>query len=77
MYRWWANKGVEEKKDSMIKTMYDRVMHYASRPEAPWVLFVVAFIESSFFIIPPDVLLIPMVLMHFDKAFKYAADLYC
>jgi membrane protein YqaA with SNARE-associated domain len=55
-----------------MRTLYDRVLHYAARPEAPWVLFIVAFAESSIFPIPPDVLLIPMVLVAFDRAFYYA-----
>ncbi|MDD9912859.1 MAG: DedA family protein [Alphaproteobacteria bacterium] len=55
-----------------MKSLYNRVLYYASRPEAPWVLFIVAFLESSFFPIPPDVLLIPMVLVAFDRAFYYA-----
>lgn len=48
-------------------------MHLAGHPHAQWYLFAVAFIESSVFPIPPDVLLIPMVIMNFDKAFRYAA----
>ena len=56
-----------------MKSLYHKVLYYASRPEAPCALFVVAFIESSIFPIPPDVLLIPMVLVAFEKAFRYAA----
>lgn len=56
----------------MLKNLYHRVLGYASHPKAELALFTVAFIESSFFPIPPDILLIPMVLVAFDKAFRYA-----
>ena len=56
----------------LIQSMYDRVLSYAAHPKAEWVLFAVAFIESSVFPIPPDVLLIPMIMVHFDRAFRYA-----
>lgn len=57
----------------MLKSLYNYVMRMAGHPKAEWWLFGVAFVESSFFPIPPDVLLIPMVIMHFDKAFRFAA----
>lgn len=46
----------------MLKRAYDWVMNLSARPNAIWALAAVAFIESSFFLIPPDLLLIPMVL---------------
>ena len=46
----------------MIRRLYDWTMDLAARPYAIWALFAVAFVESSFFPIPPDVLIIPMVL---------------
>ena len=46
----------------MLRRLYDWTMDLAARPYAMWALFAVAFIESSFFPIPPDVLIIPMVL---------------
>lgn len=57
----------------MIKQLYDMVLRLASHPKAEMWLFLVAFAESSFFPIPPDVLLIPMCLVAFNKAFRYAA----
>ncbi len=57
----------------MIKQLYDMVLKLASHPRAEMWLFIVAFAESSFFPIPPDVLLIPMCLVAFNKAFRYAA----
>ena len=46
----------------MLRKLYDWTMALAARPYALAALFAVAFIESSFFPIPPDVLIIPMVL---------------
>lgn len=46
----------------MLQRLYDWIMRLAAGPHALWVLVLVAFAESSFFPIPPDVLLIPMVL---------------
>jgi membrane protein YqaA with SNARE-associated domain len=45
---------------------------YAEKPHAEWALFVIAFLESSFFPIPPDVLLVAMAVMVPAKAFRYA-----
>jgi len=46
----------------MLKKMYDWIMREAASKRAKQSLFAVAFAESSFFPIPPDVMLIPMVL---------------
>ena len=46
----------------MIKSLYDWTMSWADHPRALWVLAFVSFIESSVFPIPPDVLMIPMIL---------------
>tara|TARA_R110000868_G_scaffold189695_1_gene432832 strand:+ start:17893 stop:18480 length:588 start_codon:yes stop_codon:yes gene_type:complete len=56
----------------MLQNLYNKILRYADHPHAEWVLFFVAFVESSFFPIPPDVLLIPMVIVNFDRAFRYA-----
>jgi membrane protein YqaA with SNARE-associated domain len=56
----------------MIKSLYDWMMHQAGRAKAGTALFWVAFIESSFFPIPPDVMLVPMVLADRSKAWRYA-----
>ena len=45
---------------------------YAEKPHAAWALFIIAFTESSFFPIPPDVLLIAIAVVTPRKAFKYA-----
>ena len=57
----------------MLRGLYDRVMALAARKDALWALAAVAFIESSVFPVPPDVLLIPMVLAARDRAWRYAA----
>ena len=57
----------------MIKRMYDWMMGLAGSRRAPTALFWVSFAESSFFPIPPDVMLIPMVLKDRAKAWRYAA----
>ncbi len=56
----------------MLKKMYDHVMDLADHPKALWILAIMAFAESSFFPIPPDVLLIPMVLAAPTRAWKIA-----
>lgn len=52
--------------------LYDWVLSWAYSPLAGYALFLLALAESSFFPIPPDVLLIALVLSIREKAFKYA-----
>jgi membrane protein YqaA with SNARE-associated domain len=56
----------------MLRDLYDTMMALASEAKAPWALAIVSFIESSFFPIPPDVMLIPMVLADRDRAWRFA-----
>jgi membrane protein YqaA with SNARE-associated domain len=58
---------------SPIRATYDWALRQAEGPWAAWVLFLVAFAESSFFPLPPDILLLPMALAAPSKAFRYAA----
>jgi len=51
----------------LIRWLYDWVFSLARHRHAVWALAGVSFIESSFFPIPPDVLLIPMVLANRDR----------
>ena len=46
----------------MLRSLYDRTMALAEGPRALWALAAVAFVESSVFPIPPDALMIPMVI---------------
>jgi membrane protein YqaA with SNARE-associated domain len=55
-----------------IKQLYNWVLHWAETPYAVPALFVLAFAESSFFPVPPDVLLITLSLSINRKAFYYA-----
>jgi membrane protein YqaA with SNARE-associated domain len=57
----------------MLRRLYNQVLALAASPRAPWWLAVIAFSESSFFPIPPDVLLVPMAIARPDRAWRYAA----
>jgi len=57
----------------MLRRLYDWVMGLAASRHAPTSLFAVSFAESSFFPVPPDVMLAPMVLARPDRAWRYAA----
>ena len=56
----------------MLRRLYDWTLNLAGHRHALWALFFVAVIESSFFIVPPDVLLIPMVLAARNRAWLIA-----
>ena len=56
----------------MIRPLYDWTMRLASSRHALWALAAVSFAESSFFPIPPDILLIPMILAARERAFLIA-----
>lgn len=56
----------------MLRRLYDWTMRMAADKRAPWALAIVSFVESSFFPIPPDVMLVPMVLSRREKAWWYA-----
>lgn len=57
----------------LIRRAYDWAIRLAEHRNAVWALAIVAFLESSVFPIPPDLLLIPMVLARPSRAFFYAA----
>ena len=56
----------------MTKKIYQWMIDAASGKNAMWALAVVAFIESSFFPIPPDIMLIPMIIATPKRAWKIA-----
>ena len=56
----------------LIRKLYDWVLHWAKTPYAVPALFLLAFAESSFFPVPPDVLLITLAISIPKKAFKFA-----
>ena len=55
-----------------LHLLYDWTMQLANNPRAIWLLGFVSFIEAIFFPIPPDVLLIPMILANIKRAWLYA-----
>lgn len=57
----------------LIHKTYDLMLKWSASPNAMWLLFLVAFAESSFFPIPPDIMLIPMILATPKKAWKIAS----
>ncbi|MEG1608008.1 MAG: YqaA family protein [Mucinivorans sp.] len=67
-----GQKSVVAKKSNFVRHFYDWVLHWADTPWGGVALFVLAFAESSFFPIPPDVLLIALCLGAPKKAFRYA-----
>ncbi|TCO69754.1 YqaA family protein [Rhodovulum euryhalinum] len=56
----------------MLRRLYDWTLSLAESPHALRALFVVAFVESSVFPIPPDVLMIPMILARPSRAWVIA-----
>ena len=56
----------------VIRPLYNWTIEQAQRPYALWMLAFVSFIESSVFPIPPDILLIPMIIAQPRRAFLLA-----
>jgi membrane protein YqaA with SNARE-associated domain len=56
----------------MLRRLYDWCIAAAYKPYAKWIMGSVSFVESSFFPIPPDVMLIPMSLARPERAYSYA-----
>lgn len=56
----------------MLRRIYDWCIDAAHKPYAIWIMGVVSFAESSFFPVPPDVMLIPMSLARPERAWFYA-----
>jgi len=57
----------------IFSALYDRVMSWSRHRHAPWYLGGLSFAESSFFPIPPDVMLAPMSMAKPSRAWSYAA----
>ena len=55
-----------------LRFLYNWTLDLANNPRAIWLLGFVSFIEAIFFPIPPDILLIPMILANIKKAWFYA-----
>ena len=57
---------------NLLRSLYNWTLRKAEHKYSSWVLSIVSFAESSFFPIPPDVLLIPMIIAKRTKAWTYA-----
>src|SRR5262247_4905078 len=57
---------------SLLRRLYDWCLAAAHKPHALWTMGAVSFAESSFFPVPPDVMLIPMALARPDRAYVMA-----
>lgn len=56
----------------LFSPLYERVMRWAAHRHAQWYLSGLSFAESSFFPVPPDVMLAPMALADTSKAWRFA-----
>jgi membrane protein YqaA with SNARE-associated domain len=56
----------------MLRRFYDWLLLQAGKKNATWVMAGISFAESSFFPLPPDLLMIPMILANRRRAFWYA-----
>ena len=62
----------EDKRPGIFQRLYDLVLAWSGHPRAPAILCGLSFAESSFFPIPPDVMLAPMCLARLKKAWWFA-----
>jgi membrane protein YqaA with SNARE-associated domain len=58
---------------TLLRKLYDWVLAFAETPQGTWALFLLAVAESSFFPIPPDVLLMALAVAAPSRAFRFAA----
>jgi len=57
----------------MLRRLYKWCIDAADKPHATWLMGIISFVESSFFPVPPDAMLIPMSLARPDRAWFYAS----
>ena len=57
---------------NLLRKLYDWTLEKSKDPKAPWFLAIISFSESSFFPIPPDIILVPMIIAKRVKAWAYA-----
>ncbi|OYD83373.1 MULTISPECIES: YqaA family protein [Azospirillum] len=55
----------------MLKPLYNRILRLSARKDAVWWMSAVSFAESSFFPLPPDIMLVPMCLAEPKKLWRY------
>ena len=58
---------------ALFGRLYDATLRWSRHPRAPWYLAGLSFAESSFFPVPPDVMLMPMSLARPQRAWRFAA----
>lgn len=58
---------------NVLRRLYDWCIDAAHKPHAMWTMGAISFAESSFFPVPPDVMLIPMALARPERAYVMAA----
>ena len=56
----------------MLRKLYDWTMSLSARKSAEWWLWIIAFVESSVFFVPAEVLFVPMGLARPERAYRYA-----
>src|SRR3954464_10040469 len=56
----------------MLRKLYDWTLSLSARKSAEWWLWIIAFVESSVFLIPAEVLFVPMGLARPERAYRYA-----
>ncbi|QTN34029.1 DedA family protein [Akkermansiaceae bacterium] len=66
------NEAIPAKKPNIIRRLYAWTVSWADHPGGSWALFLIAFAESSFFPIPPDVLLLALCFGAREKWLRYA-----
>ena len=57
---------------NILRQLYEWTLKKSEHPKASWFLSIISFTESYFFPIPPDIILIPMVIAKTAKAWTYA-----
>ena len=60
------------KKMKLLRSLYNWTLNKAEHKYSSWILSIVSFAESSFFPIPPDIILIPMIIAKRVNAWVYA-----
>lgn len=65
-----SNEAQPQKRWNPLRRLYDWIMRHAEARNAWWILAGLSFAESSFFPMPPDVLLIPMIMANRGRAFQ-------
>lgn len=58
---------------NLLRRLYDWCIDAAHKPHAMWTMGAISFAESSFFPVPPDVMLVPMALARPERAYAMAA----